>query len=234
GPSREVGAIFKTDPVNVNVEHRVKLRRGLEKIFPALRGCEKRTLTNAASRAAGNRDHGLGTVLGVQIDRRGVPEIFADQKTQFAELRLKGAEILSHGEKAHLVKHAIRWKIQLAVNVQNLAVRNVSSGVVVVEIARNLHKPEDAVDTPASVEQRLEPRGIGQGNGDVGHEILQDIAGQREFRKDDQIGTRRPRFLNPTQMGFDIVGKISQLGCKLSQSDGEFHSCPKSLFMSLS
>jgi hypothetical protein len=28
-------------------------------------------------------------------------------------------------------------------------------------------------------------------------------------------------------MRFDVVRKISQLGCKLSQSDREFHSCQK-------
>src|SRR5689334_15801740 len=50
GPSREVGAIFETHPIHVDVEYSVKLRGGLEKVFPPLRRCEQRTFPNAAAR----------------------------------------------------------------------------------------------------------------------------------------------------------------------------------------
>ena len=99
GASREVRTIFKTDPVDVNVEHRVKLRSGFEQVFPALRGCKQRTLANATSGAAGDRDHGFGTILSVQVDGGRVPKVFADQETQFTELCLKRAEILPMAKK---------------------------------------------------------------------------------------------------------------------------------------
>ena len=158
----------------------------------------------------------ISAVQPQQIGRRGVPEILADQHADPAKAGIEGAHRVAPGKKTALVEQGVGGQVHLAVHVQHLAARQISRGDVEAVAFVLLDKADHQVDFLAGFQQRLEDRVVGVGTvRQGGHQVLQHIAGERQFRENQQVGTLAAGFFGDFQVFFQVGLDIAQYGVDL-------------------
>ena len=170
---------------------------------------DPRSLDAAAGRVRGADQHvdlfGLHDGGG-----REVPEIFADQDAHPAEAgRIEGQEPLAGGEVALLVEQAVGRQIDLAVQVDDPPALGVQGRVVEAMLRRLFDEAQHHGHRPGGVEQFADFRGVGR-DGHVGHHVADEVAGQRQFREDDQVGLLRAGRLDLLQVQGHVPLPIGQ------------------------
>ena len=109
--------------------------------------------------------------------------------------------------------------------------------LAVVQVARRrqepvvrclFHEPEDYVDLAAGFTKRVQP-GIVPVQGDVGHQVTEEVSGQRLFGKDYDIGRSRRGPVDVVEVQRQVVFQIAQGGPNLGQRQPSvLHGAPRS------
>ena len=141
---------------------------------------------------------------------RKVPEIFADQDAHPAEAgRIEGDEPFAGGEVALLVEQAVGRQIDLAVQVHDPPALGVQGRVVEAMLRRLFHEAQHHGHGAGGVQELADLRGVGR-DGHVRHHIADEVARQRQFREDDQIGFLGPCRLDLLQVQAHVPLPIGQ------------------------
>ena len=120
--------------------------------------------------------------------RRDVPQIFADQHADAAEAgRMKGLESLARRKISLLLEQPIGRQVHLAMHVHQTSGLGVERGVVELMAGAFLDEPGHQAHRAGGLDQ-LGYLQAPAAHGHFGHHVAQEIAGQRQFGKDDQIG----------------------------------------------
>src|SRR5574341_551621 len=85
-----------------------------------------------------------------------------------------------------------------------------------------VHEAHHEIEFMAGIQQRSEDGIVGRGLvGNAWHEILQNVARERELGETEQLNALRERLLNVGQMLFEIALHVAEGGLDLSQAEGE-------------
>ncbi len=156
-------------------------------------------------------------------DRRGgeVPEIFADEDSHPAEpRRVEGLETFAGGEVSLLVKKAVGGQIDLAVEVDDPPALGVKDRVVEAMLRRLLDEAGDQGRLARRRQQPLDLRGVGA-DGQVGHHVADEVAGQRKLGEDDQIGLLPQGRFDPLEVHVQVAVQIAQRRRNLRHRNAE-------------
>ena len=115
-----------------------------------------------------------------------MPEIFADQHAETAEAGVKSAETVPPGKIALFVEKSVGRQVYFSVEVNDLTLVEKESAVEEAVVGGRLDKADGNGDICGELLQPGDFRRI-KGQGNIRHKVLEEIAGQGEFRKDDQV-----------------------------------------------
>ena len=143
-------------------------------------------------------------------DRRSreVPKIFADEDTHPTESGRveRQSNAIAGGKIALLVEQAVGGQINLAMDVDQSATLGIKGRIVEAVPRRLLDKAGHHGRRAGRREQFLD---LGRVAFDrhVGNHVAQEIAGQRQLGKDDQVGVGLPRCLDPIQVQLEVLAR---------------------------
>ena len=151
-------------------------------------------------------------------DRRGreVPKVLADQDSDAAEPRgVERHEPIAGREIPLLVEQPIGRQIHLAMDVDYPSPLGPERGVVESVMRRLFDEAHDQRHRPGGVDQlpNLRPGGRDR---QIGHHVADEIAGQRQFGKDDQVGVLPPGGLDLLQVQGEVARHVAELRRDLS------------------
>ena len=121
----------------------------------------------------------------------------------------KASEPLAGGEVALLVEQAVGRQIDLAVQVDDPPALGVQGRVVEAMLRRLFHEAQHHGHGSGGVQELADLRGVGR-DGHVGHHIADEVAGERQFREDDQVGLLGPSRLDLLQVQAHVPLPIGQ------------------------
>jgi hypothetical protein len=145
-----------------------------------------------------------------------VPNIFVNQDPHPAEPRgVEGLDPFTSGEVALLVEQPVGGQVDLAVHVHDLPAFAVKRGVVEAVPRRFLDETGHHRHRAGGLEQLLDFGGR-RGDRQIGHHVADEITGQRQLRKHDQVGLLLPRRRDLLQVQGQVPLRIAQHGRDLS------------------
>ncbi len=116
------------------------------------------------------------------------------------------------------------------VDVDDLALREIGRGDVEAVAGVLVHKTDHQVHLPAGFQQLAEDRVIGiRAAGHRRHQVLEHVAGQGEFREDQQVHPVLRGLFGQGQVLFQVGLYIPKFGVDLSEGEFEFHFLGPSL-----
>ena len=139
-----------------------------------------------------------------------MPKILADQDSDAAETRgVERHEPIAGREVSLLVEQPVSRQIHLAMDVDHPAALGPKRGVVEAVMRRLFDEAHDQRHRPGGVDQLPNLRPGGR-NRQIGHHVADEIAGQRQFGKDDQVGVLPPGGLDLLEVQGEVARKIAQ------------------------
>ena len=148
-----------------------------------------------------------------------MPEVLADRDPDpDAQAGRHGAQDVAGGEEPTLVEQAVGRQEQLAMDVPDLAVLDERGRDEQPVIGRFLHERHDGRQALGGVGELGQPRVV-EAHRDLRGEVLQLVAGESEFREDDQLGARRSRLADQSVMPREVRVQLAELGGDLRDGD---------------
>src|SRR2546428_1877367 len=190
----EVGAILVADPAAIQIEGGDDQGVGAADQVVRFRGPEPLVDGEPAARARRRTDDHVDALETQDVRAGEVPDVLTHQHSGSAERCLKAAEAIARGEVALLVEHSVSREIHLPVDMDKLAPAEVEARVEVAMIRLLDDGPQHDVEVAREGQQVLHDGAV-KSDRAVHHQVPQKIAGQTQFRKDQQLdaGVDRPR-----------------------------------------
>ena len=193
--------------------------RPVDMLHPAGR-FEFLVIAEAAPRRGGGENQQVGAVQPEQVGRRGVPEILANGDAHPSETGIESANGIAPGEESPLVEQPVGRQVNLVVDVQHLPASEVSRGDEKAVAAVLIHEADHQVEAAAGFQQGGENRVLGGGMvGDLSRQILEGVAGQREFGENQQVSLGGAGLPDVVEVLFQVRGRIAEGGVDLGESD---------------
>ena len=151
-----------------------------------------------------------------------VPEVFADRQPDPQPLVGKAAALLTRLEVAALVEHVIGRQKAFVDLVQNPTVFEQNRGIErpLALIARIVvHEAANDADAADGGQQAVEAGDVGVDEIFLFDQIVRRVAGDNQFRKNDQVAGLRDGLLDAPAHAPAVVGKIPDNRVDLGQSD---------------
>ena len=149
---------------------------------------------DVAPRRGRHVDEHLRAVERQQLGAGQVPEVLADADAEaHAEPAGHGTQDRPGREEAALVEQAVRGQEDLAVDVADLALLQQRRRDEQAVVVRLLHEGDDRRQVPGRRASSTR-RGSSTRIATSGGEVLEQVAGQAQLRKDDQPGATRARL----------------------------------------
>ena len=146
-----------------------------------------------------------------------MPQVFANQHTDPPEPGcLESTEAVAGRKIALLVKQSIRRQIDLPMHVPQFAPLNIGGAVVETKLRRLLDKTKDDIRTVGRLAEFCDFRTIHR-KPNVRHHVTQEVAGERQLGKYNQIRTRGLRLFHRAHVHFEIASAIAEYRCNLCQ-----------------
>ena len=82
---------------------------------------------------------------------------------------------------------------------------------------------DTTADRPGRRRRQRRQAGIVEPHRDLGGEVLEQVAGQPELGKDDQLGALRPRLRQQLVVPREVGVEVAQLGRELGEGDANGH-----------
>src|SRR5271157_5836337 len=109
-------------------------------------------------------------------------------------------------------------------DMQDLPLGKISQGDIETVTGILVDEADDHVDLAAGFEQVVKDRIVRlRTAGDSRHEVLQDVSGQGQLWKNNQIGTLLPGLLDQVQVFRQVRLDISKRGVDLGKGQVDFH-----------
>src|SRR6187549_310007 len=180
-PERE--ALLVPDAIAERERHRPEQRVRVLHLVPPLDRLEPGAGAGSPRRPRGHVDEQVGAVEGLEHRQAGVPEVLADGQTDAPDGgpgSMRPHAVARAGEAA-LVEEAVGGQVHLAMEADELAITHEGRAVRVSMVVGLLDEP-DRHEHAAHAVADAEEAGIVALQRDLGHEILEQVAAQRELR----------------------------------------------------
>ncbi len=178
----------------------------------------------AAPGRGGGEQEQVGTILPEQVRRGGVPEILTDQHTEAAETGIESPHGNPRGEEATFIEQTVGGQVDFVVDMDNLALGEISRSDVETVAAILVHKTNDEIEALASLKQVAKDGVVWLGPGrDRRYQVLQDVAGKGKFREDQQVHAFLAGLFGQGQVLLQVGLQVAEFGTDLGEGDCEFH-----------
>src|SRR5438309_933699 len=216
----EVGAVLEADAIAVEEESRQELGVGSTDERVRLRRAQALIGRDATAGAGGGADDHVHAFQAQDIGAAEVPDVLAHQDPGASEGRRETAEAITWGEVPLLVEHPVGWQVDLAMDVLQFAAAEVEAGVEVTVVGRLDHGAEHDVQLRGEAGQLAHLRAVELDRA-VRHQVFEEVAGQAELRKNEQLGTGLGRLLDPLAVALEVATTVAQCRIDLRQGDRE-------------